>query len=38
VIENPLGCYEPARYGGDTDRMMQEIMSVYTPTGFEGAR
>ena len=35
VIENPLGCYEPARYDGDRDRMMREIMSVYTPTGFE---
>jgi 2,4-dienoyl-CoA reductase-like NADH-dependent reductase (Old Yellow Enzyme family) len=38
VIENPLGCYEPARYDGDADRMLREIMSVYTPTGFEGAR
>jgi 2,4-dienoyl-CoA reductase-like NADH-dependent reductase (Old Yellow Enzyme family) len=35
VIENPLGCYEPARYDGDTERMMREIMSVYTPSGFE---
>jgi 2,4-dienoyl-CoA reductase-like NADH-dependent reductase (Old Yellow Enzyme family) len=38
VIENPLGCYEPARYDGDADRMMREVMSVYTPTGFEGVR
>jgi 2,4-dienoyl-CoA reductase-like NADH-dependent reductase (Old Yellow Enzyme family) len=38
VIENPLGCYEPARYDGDADRMMREVMSVYTPTGFEAAR
>jgi 2,4-dienoyl-CoA reductase-like NADH-dependent reductase (Old Yellow Enzyme family) len=38
VIENPLGCYEPARYDGDVDRMMREVMSVYTPTGFEGVR
>jgi tRNA-dihydrouridine synthase len=37
VIENPLGCYELARYDGDRDRMMREIMSVYTPTGFERA-
>jgi 2,4-dienoyl-CoA reductase (NADPH2) len=34
VIENPLGCYEPARFGGDTARMMREVMSVYEPTGF----
>ena len=34
VIENPLGCYEPARFGGDTDAMMREIMSVYEPTAF----
>ena len=34
VIENPLGCYEPARFGGDTARMMREVMSVYQPTGF----
>ena len=34
VIENPLGCYEPARYGGDTAAMMREIMSVYEPTAF----
>jgi 2,4-dienoyl-CoA reductase-like NADH-dependent reductase (Old Yellow Enzyme family) len=38
VIENPLGCYEPARYDGDRERMMREIMSVYTPTGFEPTR
>ena len=38
VIENPLGCYEPARYDGDAERMMREVMSVYTPTGFEGVR
>ena len=31
VIENPLGCYELARYDGDRDRMMREIMSVYEP-------
>ena len=34
VIENPLGCYEPARFDGDTARMMREVMSVYEPTGF----
>jgi 2,4-dienoyl-CoA reductase (NADPH2) len=29
VIENPLGCYELSRYGGDRERMVAEIMSVY---------
>ncbi|MGH2782951.1 MAG: NADH:flavin oxidoreductase, partial [Thermoleophilaceae bacterium] len=38
VLENPLGCYELARYDGDSDRMVREIMSVYEPTGFEDAR
>jgi 2,4-dienoyl-CoA reductase-like NADH-dependent reductase (Old Yellow Enzyme family) len=38
VIENPLGCYELARYDGDRDAMMKQIMSVYTPTGFEPTR
>jgi len=27
--KNPLGCYEPARYGGDWDAMVEEIMQVY---------
>jgi 2,4-dienoyl-CoA reductase-like NADH-dependent reductase (Old Yellow Enzyme family) len=34
VIENPLGCYEPARFDGDTVAMMREVMSVYEPTAF----
>jgi dihydrouridine synthase (Dus) len=34
VIENPLGCYELARYDGDQERMIREVMSVYRPTGF----
>jgi 2,4-dienoyl-CoA reductase-like NADH-dependent reductase (Old Yellow Enzyme family) len=38
VIENPLGCYELARYDGDRERMLRQIMSVYTPTGFEPTR
>jgi 2,4-dienoyl-CoA reductase-like NADH-dependent reductase (Old Yellow Enzyme family) len=38
VIENPLGCYELSRYDGDRDAMMKQIMSVYTPTGFEPTR
>ncbi|WP_232731632.1 NADH:flavin oxidoreductase [Kamptonema formosum] len=32
VIENPLGCYELDRYGGDSDKMMREIMSVFEPS------
>ena len=28
---SPLGCYEPARYGGDLDRMVQQIMAYNTP-------
>ena len=33
-LENPLGCYELARYDGDYVRMMQEIMSVFYPNHF----
>lgn len=35
VIENPLGCYDVTRYDGDADAMIAEVMSVYSPTGFE---
>ncbi len=35
VLENPLGCYEVARFDGDYDRMIAEIMSVFQPTGFD---
>jgi 2,4-dienoyl-CoA reductase-like NADH-dependent reductase (Old Yellow Enzyme family) len=38
VIENPLGCYELARYDGDREAMLRQVMSVYTPTGFEPTR
>lgn len=31
AIENPLGCYELSRYDGDRERMIAEIMSVYSP-------
>ncbi len=34
TLENPLGCYEPARYGDDYDRMIQEVMTVYNPPPF----
>jgi 2,4-dienoyl-CoA reductase (NADPH2) len=35
VTANPLGCYEIARFDGDYNRMMSEVMSVFRPTGFE---
>ena len=31
TLENPLGCYEPARYGGDYEAMIAEVMSVFEP-------
>lgn len=30
AIADPLGCYELSRYDGDYDRMISEIMSVFT--------
>jgi 2,4-dienoyl-CoA reductase (NADPH2) len=35
ILENPLGCYELARYDGDYDRMIAEVMSVYHPRSFQ---
>lgn len=35
VLENPLGCYELSRYDGDYQKMIDEVMSVFQPTGFE---
>ncbi|GIK65912.1 MAG: NADH:flavin oxidoreductase [Chloroflexota bacterium] len=35
VIENPLGCYEVSRYDGDYEAMIREVMSVFSPSGFE---
>lgn len=29
AIADPLGCYELSRYGGDYERMIEEVMSVY---------
>jgi 2,4-dienoyl-CoA reductase (NADPH2) len=34
AIKNPLGCYELSRFGGDYDRMIAEILSVYQPPAF----
>ncbi len=33
VVENPLGCYEPARYPS-REAMVREILSVYDPPPF----
>jgi 2,4-dienoyl-CoA reductase (NADPH2) len=33
-LENPLGCYEPARFGGDYDAMIKEVMTVFDPPPF----
>jgi 2,4-dienoyl-CoA reductase (NADPH2) len=35
VLKHPLGCYELSRYGGDYDRMIAEVMSVFQPGPFE---
>jgi 2,4-dienoyl-CoA reductase (NADPH2) len=32
VIENPLGCYELARYDGDREAMIREVMSTFSDT------
>lgn len=33
ALQNPLGCYELSRYGGDHEAMMREILSVFEPHG-----
>jgi 2,4-dienoyl-CoA reductase-like NADH-dependent reductase (Old Yellow Enzyme family) len=35
TLENPLGCYEPARYGGNYEEMIQEVMTVFKPAPFD---
>jgi 2,4-dienoyl-CoA reductase-like NADH-dependent reductase (Old Yellow Enzyme family) len=35
VLENPLGCYELARYDGDYDAMIREVMTVFSPRTFQ---
>ncbi len=35
VAENPMGCYELARYDGDYDAMIKEVMSVYHPRTYQ---
>ncbi|HEX2326043.1 MAG TPA: NADH:flavin oxidoreductase [Chloroflexota bacterium] len=34
VLENPLACYEPRRFGGDYEAMTREALSVYHPRTF----
>lgn len=36
VVENPLGCYEEARYAS-RDEMVREILSVFEPAPFSAA-
>lgn len=35
VLENPLGCYELARFDGDYDKMIAQVMTVFDPKPFE---
>jgi 2,4-dienoyl-CoA reductase-like NADH-dependent reductase (Old Yellow Enzyme family) len=35
VAGNPMGCYDVSRYGGDYDKMMDEIFSLFRPNEFE---
>ena len=34
VLENPIGCYEVARFDGDYDAMIAQVMAVYDPPPF----
>ncbi|HEU0301746.1 MAG TPA: NADH:flavin oxidoreductase [Longimicrobium sp.] len=34
ILENPLGCYELSRFGGDYDAMVREVMTVFEPKPF----
>ena len=35
--EDPLGCYDVRRYGGDHDRMIADVMSIYRPDGWSSS-
>ncbi|HEX2081546.1 MAG TPA: NADH:flavin oxidoreductase [Longimicrobium sp.] len=37
VLENPMGCYELSRFGGDYDAMIREVMTVFEPKPFPPA-
>ena len=34
TLENPLGCYEPARFNDDYEAMIQQVMTVFDPPPF----
>jgi len=34
TLENPLGCYEVSRFGGDESAMLADVMSVFHPRAF----
>jgi 2,4-dienoyl-CoA reductase (NADPH2) len=34
TLENPLGCYEPDRYQGNYQKMINEVMTVFEPQPF----
>ena len=34
TLENPLGCYEPDRYEGNYQKMINEVMTVFEPQPF----
>jgi len=33
--EDPLGCYDVGRFDGDHERMIERVMSIYRPEGWE---
>lgn len=35
TLENPLGCYEPARFNDDYDEMIKQVMSVFAVAPFQ---
>ena len=34
AIANPLGCYDVRRFDDDHDRMIREVMTVFSAPGF----
>jgi hypothetical protein len=35
MIEHPMGCYELERFGGDREKMLAEVMSVFQPSPWQ---
>lgn len=29
ALQNPLGCYEPKRFGGDREQMLEKVLSIF---------